>query len=71
MKVNLFPAFTAPFQLIFLSNISKTGEVPLFPKLVANFGKASLHKGTARSNNGFFYLNYSSFYHKTCRIELF
>ena len=48
--MNHLPALTAPFPFIFLSNLSNTGEVPL----VANFGKTSLAKGTARSNTTFF-----------------
>ena len=49
-KVNPFPALTAPRPLIFLSTSSNTEEVAL----VANLGKTSLVKGTARSNNAFF-----------------
>ena len=45
-KVNPFPALTAP---CFLSNLSKINKVAL----VANLGKISLAKGTARSKNAF------------------
>ena len=48
-KMNPFPALTASCPLIFLSNFSNTAEVAL----VANFGRISLSKGTARSNNAF------------------
>ena len=48
-KVNLFPALTAPFPLIFLSNLSNTDKVDS----VANKGKAYLAKGTTRSNKTF------------------
>ena len=41
-KKNPFPALTAAFPLIFLSNISKMDEVAL----AANLGKSSLTKGT-------------------------
>ena len=53
--MNPFPALTAPFALTFLSNLSNTEEVAL----VANLGKTSLAKGTARSSYVFFaYITY-------------
>ena len=51
-KVNPFPAFTEPFPIIFISNLSNTEEVDS----VSNLGKISLAKG----KNGLivlFYLN--------------
>ena len=48
--VNHLPPLTAPFPLIFLSNLSNIDEVAL----VAKLGKASLAKGTARSFSVFF-----------------
>ena len=42
-KVNLFPALTAPFSLIFLSNLLIAFEV----KLLTNPGNSSLAKGIA------------------------
>ena len=42
-NVNLFPALTAPFPLIFLSNLFIALEV----KLLTNPGKLSLTKGIA------------------------
>ena len=42
-KVNPFPALTAPFPLIFLSNLLVAFEV----KLLTNPGKLSLAKGIA------------------------
>ena len=44
-KGNTFPALTAPFLLIFPSNLSNKDEA----SFVANLGKTSLAKGTARS----------------------
>ena len=58
IKVNPFPALPTPFPISFLSDLSNTDEVAL----MANLGKASLAKGTARSNNVFFCLNYLSHY---------
>ena len=49
-KVNPFTDLTASRPFIFLSNLSNTEELAL----VANLGKRSLAKGTARSNNDFF-----------------
>ena len=40
-KVNLFPALTTPFQLIFLSNLCNTDKV------------ASVTEGIVKSNNAF------------------
>ena len=45
--MNLLPTLTAPRPLIFLSNLSNADEVAL----VANVGKTSSPKGTARSNS--------------------
>ena len=47
--MNLVPALTAFCPIIFFSNLSNTEEVAL----VANLGKTSIAKGTARSNNTF------------------
>ena len=47
--MNPFSALTAHCPFILLSNLSNTEEVAL----VANLGKISLAKGTARSNNVF------------------
>ena len=44
-KLNLFSALTAPRPLTFFSSLSKIDEVPL----VANLGRTSLAKRTARS----------------------
>ena len=44
-KMNPFSAFTAPCQLIFLSNLSITDEASLVP----NSDETSSAKGTARS----------------------
>ena len=49
-KVNLFPALTAPFPFIFLSNLFITFEV----KLLANPCKFSLAKRIARFVSAFF-----------------
>ena len=49
-KVNLFPALTAPFSLIFLSNLFIAFEV----KLLTNPGKLSLAKGIAILVSAFF-----------------
>ena len=43
IKVNLFPALTAPFSLIFLSNLFIAFEI----KLLTNPGNSSLAKGIA------------------------
>ena len=43
-RVNRFSALTAPFPLIFLSNLFIAFEV----KLLTNPGKLSLAKGTAK-----------------------
>ena len=51
--VNPFPACTAPFPLIFLSNLFIAFEA----KLLTNPGKLSLAKGIARSVSAFFPLN--------------
>ena len=52
-KLNPFPAYTTPFAVVFLSNLSTANEVDL----VASLGKTFLAKGTVRSNNNF-YLNW-------------
>ena len=53
--MNPFPALAVSFALTFLSSLSNTDEVAL----VANLGKTSLAKGTARSSNVFFaYITY-------------
>ena len=60
-QVNPFPPLTAPFPLIFLSNLSKINEIAL----VSNLGKTSLAKGTATfisKSKQLFCLNYSSYY---------
>ena len=44
-KVNPFPVFTVPGQLIFISNVSITEKAGL----VANLAKKSLAMGTPRS----------------------
>ena len=49
-KVNPFPALTAPFPLIFLSNLFMALEV----KLLTNPGKLSLAKGIAMFVGAFF-----------------
>ena len=49
-KVNLFPTLTAPFSLIFLSNLFIAFEV----KLLTNPGKLSLAKGIAMFASAFF-----------------
>ena len=49
-KVNHFPALTAPFPPIFLSNLFIAFEV----KLLTNKGKLSLAKGIATSVSAFF-----------------
>ena len=59
-KVKTIPALTAPYPLIFLSHLSNTA-------LVANLGKTSLTKGTARSARSY----YLMFYKEICLIELF
>ena len=51
-NVNPFPALTAPFPLIFLSNLSNTDEVAL----VANLGKTSLAKGKTLFNQTTYYI---------------
>ena len=48
--MNPLPALTVRCPVFFFSNLSNTEEVAL----VANLGKTSLAKGTARSNNTFF-----------------
>ena len=48
-KVNHVRALTAPFGLIFLSNLSNTDDVAL----VTNLGETYLAKGTAKSYNAF------------------
>ena len=65
-KVNAFPALTAPFPLIFLSNLFITFEV----KLLTNPGKLSLAKGKVIFVSVFF-LNYLSKNQKIHLIELF
>ena len=52
-KVNPFPVLTAPFQLIFLSNLFIAFE----DKLLTNPGKISLAKGV-RTSTSFFSLYY-------------
>ena len=49
-KVNLFPALTAPFPLIFISNLFIAFEV----KLLTNPGKLSLAKGIAMFVSAYF-----------------
>ena len=49
-KVNLFPALTAPFPLIFLSNLFIAFEV----KLLTNLDKLSLAKEIATFISDFF-----------------
>ena len=49
-KVNPFPALTAPFPLIFLSNLFIAFEI----KLLTNPGKLSLAKGIAMFVSAFF-----------------
>ena len=49
IKVNLFPALTAPSACIFLSILCNEDEVAL----AANLGKTSLINRRARSNNTF------------------
>ena len=49
-KVNPFPAFTAPFSLIFLSSLLILFEV----KLLTNTGKLSLAKNIATFASAFF-----------------
>ena len=49
-KVNIFPALTAPFPLIFLSNLFIALEV----KLITNPGKVSLAKGILIFVSAFF-----------------
>ena len=49
-KVNPFPALTAPFPLIFLSNLFIAFEV----KLLANLGTLSLAKGSIIFVSAFF-----------------
>ena len=49
-KVNRFPALTAPFPFIFLSNLFIAFEV----KLLTNPGKSSLAQGKAIFGNAFF-----------------
>lgn len=46
-KLNVFPAFTTPLYLIFLSSLSIVDKVVL----VADLDKKCLVKVTARSNN--------------------
>ena len=65
-KVNLFPALTAPFPLIFLSNLFITLEA----KLLTNPVKSSLAKGIARSAITF-NLNYLTYDEEIHRIESF
>ena len=48
-KLNTFPVLAAPHQLIFLLNLSNISAV----SLVANLGKISLEKRTARSASAF------------------
>ena len=48
-NVNPFPALTAPYPLVFLSNLFNTGDDPL----VANSDKISFAKRTSRPNNAF------------------
>ena len=49
-KVNLFPALTAPFPLVFLSNLS----IAFKTKLLTNPGKVSLAKGISKFVCAFF-----------------
>ena len=49
-KINPFPALTAPFSLVFLSNLFIALEV----KLLTNTGKLSLAKGKRMFVNAFF-----------------
>ena len=65
-KLNLFSALTAPFPLIFLSNLFIELEV----KLVTNPAKLSVDKGLAIFFN-VFSLNYLTKNHKIHMIELF
>ena len=65
-KVNPFPALTAPFSLIFLSNLFIAFEA----KLLTNLGKLSVAKINARSVSAFF-LNYLTMNQTIHLIELF
>ena len=65
-KVNLFLALTAPFQLIFLSNLFIVFET----KLLANPGKFFLAKGIARFVLAFL-LNYLTYYEEILLNESF
>ena len=53
-----FPTLISPCPLVFLSNLSNIDEVAF----LANLGKASLAKRTAKSSYDFFCLNYLSDY---------
>ena len=65
-KINRFPVLTAPFPLIFLSNLFIASEA----KLLINPGKLSLAKGMARSVITF-YLHYLKYCEETYLNELF
>ena len=65
-KVNPFPALTAPFSLIFPSNLFTA----LVDKLLTNPDKLSLAKGIARPVITF-YLNYLTYCKEIHLIELF
>ena len=65
-EVNFFPAFTAPFPFIFLSDLFITFEV----KLLTNPGKLSLARGIELFVSNSF-LNYLTKNQKIHMIELF
>ena len=66
-KANAFPVLTAPFPLIFLSNLFIALEV----KLLSNPGKLSLAKEIATFVSAFFPLNLLSKNQVIHLIELF